>query len=260
VAGRSGPHRSVHHDRHGGRTTDRRDDFAEVYGDWKKSRPAGTPPGPLDADTHAALAGGRDPAALSDDQALALLARRPRAGGADQPGRRDPQDVNGDDITYVVNRNINFTNVCYTGCRFCAFAQRRTDADAYTLSLQQIGDGPRRPGRPARPKYACRAASTRTCPARRISTSPRRSGAAARTCTCTVLADGRWSTGRPARGCRSGVLVRAKEAGLGSIPGTAAEILDDDVRWILTKASCPPTCGSRSSRPRTSWASAARPR
>ncbi len=39
-----------------------------------------------------------------------------------------------------MNRNINFTNVCYTGCRFCAFAQRRTDADAYTLSLEQIGD------------------------------------------------------------------------------------------------------------------------
>src|SRR4029077_4750709 len=40
----------------------------------------------------------------------------------------------------VVTRNINFTNVCYTGCRFCAFAQRRTDADAYTLSLSQVGD------------------------------------------------------------------------------------------------------------------------
>ena len=46
----------------------------------------------------------------------------------------------GDDVTYVVNRNINFTNVCYIGCRFCAFAQRRTDADAYTLSLDQVGD------------------------------------------------------------------------------------------------------------------------
>ena len=46
----------------------------------------------------------------------------------------------GDDVTYVVTRNINFTNVCYTGCRFCAFAQRRTDADAYTLSLEQVAD------------------------------------------------------------------------------------------------------------------------
>ena len=50
------------------------------------------------------------------------------------------RDTVGDDVTYVVTRNINFTNVCYTGCRFCAFAQRRTDADAYTLSLEQVGD------------------------------------------------------------------------------------------------------------------------
>ena len=38
-------------------------------------------------------------------------------------------------------------------------------------------------------------------------------------------------------------LRAAREAGLGSIPGTAAEILDDEVRWILTKASCPPRRG-----------------
>ena len=50
------------------------------------------------------------------------------------------RDAAGDDVTYVVDRNINFTNVCYTGCRFCAFAQRRTDADAYTLSLAQVAD------------------------------------------------------------------------------------------------------------------------
>ena len=50
------------------------------------------------------------------------------------------RDVVGDEVTYVVNRNINFTNVCYTGCRFCAFAQRRTDADAYSLSLDQVAD------------------------------------------------------------------------------------------------------------------------
>ena len=50
------------------------------------------------------------------------------------------RDTVGDDVTYVVNRNINFTNVCYTGCRFCAFAQRRTDADAFTLSLDEVGD------------------------------------------------------------------------------------------------------------------------
>ncbi|CAG1005502.1 partial FO synthase, partial [Myxococcaceae bacterium] len=35
----------------------------------------------------------------------------------------------GDDVTFVVNRNINFTNVCYVGCSFCGFARHREDAD-----------------------------------------------------------------------------------------------------------------------------------
>ena len=43
-------------------------------------------------------------------------------------------------MTYVVNRNINFTNVCYTGCRFCAFAQREIDPESYTLSLDEVAD------------------------------------------------------------------------------------------------------------------------
>src|SRR5439155_22964367 len=46
----------------------------------------------------------------------------------------------GDQVTYVVNRNINFTNVCYTRCRFCAFAQREIDAESYTLSLDEVAD------------------------------------------------------------------------------------------------------------------------
>ena len=50
------------------------------------------------------------------------------------------RDAVGDDVTYVVNRNINFTNICYTGCRFCAFAQRKGDADAFTLSTEEVAD------------------------------------------------------------------------------------------------------------------------
>src|SRR6266702_3187221 len=137
-----------------GRTHDRREDFAEVYGDWNEiaersgfparaqaARPAGREAAPAilrPSETAAALRQAeRDPAALTDDQALTLLAAdgpdlEALAGIADALRR----EVNGDDVTYVVTRNINFTNVCYTGCRFCAFAQRRTDADAYTLSLQ----------------------------------------------------------------------------------------------------------------------------
>ena len=90
----------------------------------------------------------RDPAGLTDERRLALLhadgAELERAAALADDLRRDAV---GDDVTYVVNRNINFTNVCYTGCRFCAFAQRRTDADAYTLSLDRSATAPRRRGR-----------------------------------------------------------------------------------------------------------------
>src|SRR5262249_24717451 len=128
-----------------GRTHDRREDFAEVYGDWAQTAertgrhaPA-QPPGPGRQEAPAVPRPGevaaalrqaeRDPAALTDEAAIALF-------GADGPdlealaGIADAlrREVMGDDVTYVVTRNINFTNVCYTGCRFCAFAQRRTDA------------------------------------------------------------------------------------------------------------------------------------
>jgi FO synthase len=123
-----------------GRTADRRTDFDSVYGDWatvaEDARRTGAPQR-FDPDVAGALrAAERDPAGLSDAQALSLL----YADGAELDAVAAladalRADVNGGDVTYVVNRNINFTNVCYTGCRFCAFAQRRTDADAYTLSL-----------------------------------------------------------------------------------------------------------------------------
>ena len=150
------------------------------------------------------------------------------------------RDVMGDDVTYVVNRNINFTNVCYTGCRFCAFAQRRTDADAYTLSLQQIGDraqeaweagatevcmqGGIHPDLPGTAYFDIAAEVKRRCPGMHVHAfSP------------MEVVNGASRTGLPIREW----LIRAREAGLGSIPGTAAEILDDDVRWILTKGKLP---------------------
>ena len=183
----------------------------------------------------------RDPAALTDDQAVALLAADgddldALAGIAD--GLR--REVNGDAVTFVVTRNINFTNVCYTGCRFCAFAPRRTDADAYTLSLDQIGE---------RAEEAWAAGATEVCMQGGIH--PDLPGTAyfdiaaevkRRTPDMHVHAfspmevmNGVARTGLPLREW----LVRAREAGVGSLPGTAAEILDDDVRWVLTKGKLP---------------------
>jgi len=44
----------------------------------------------------------------------------------------------GDAITYVVNRNINFTNVCFVGCSFCGFGRGPGAADAYSLSFEEV--------------------------------------------------------------------------------------------------------------------------
>jgi FO synthase len=231
-----------------GRTTDRRDDFAEVYGDWEeiRSRLASEPqpaPGPrIDADVKDALRQAeRAPAGLSDAQALALLAADgPALEALTALADAIRRDVNGDDITYVVNRNINFTNVCYTGCRFCAFAQRRSDADAYTLSLEQIGD---------RAQEAWEAGATEVCMQGGIhpdlpgtayfdiaaEVKRRTPGMHVHAFSPMEVVNGASRTGLPIREW----LTRAKEAGLDSVPGTAAEILDDDVRWILTKGKLP---------------------
>ena len=127
-----------------GRRTETRSDFDAAYGDWDVLREDvahRSAPERVEGDVKAALAAAeRDPAGLSDAQALTLMtATGPAldALAALADGLR--KATVGDDVTYVVNRNINFTNVCYTGCRFCAFAQRRTDADAYSLSMDEVG-------------------------------------------------------------------------------------------------------------------------
>jgi FO synthase len=149
-------------------------------------------------------------------------------------------DAVGDVVTYVVNRNINFTNVCYTGCRFCAFAQRRTDADAYTLSLDEIG---------ARVDAAARVGATEICMQGGIS--PELPATSyfdlARTVkrhqpSMHLHAFSPMEVVNGATRMNLSIedwLVAAKEAGVDSLPGTAAEILDDDVRWVLTKGKLP---------------------
>ena len=81
------------------------------------------------------------PAGCSDDEYLALAtADGPALDAVAALADSLRRDVVGDDVTFVVNRNINFTNICYTGCRFCAFAQRKGDADAYSLSTDEVAD------------------------------------------------------------------------------------------------------------------------
>jgi FO synthase len=233
-----------------GRTGDRRTDFGSVYGDWDEvaTHAVTTAVGPLvgAGDVAAGLRlAADDPAALlrpeHHDKALALLecdgaALDALARIADDLRR----DTVGDDITYVVNRNINFTNVCYVGCRFCAFAQRERDADAYRLSVEQVAD---------RAEEAWRAGATEVCMQGGIDPMMPATGYAdlvraikRRVPEMHVHAFSPMEVVTAAS--KAGVsvrdwLVELREAGLDTIPGTAAEILDDDVRWVLTKGKLP---------------------
>ena len=49
------------------------------------------------------------------------------------------RDLVGNIVSYVVNRNINFTNICFVGCKFCAFSRGPREADTYFHSLEEMG-------------------------------------------------------------------------------------------------------------------------
>jgi FO synthase len=230
-----------------GRRADRRGDFDTVYGDWDAvaSRvSAVAPAGVGDLGKGLRLAAD-DPAALLEPRhesaALALFAADGSA--LDQLCRLADdvrRDVVGDVVTYVVNRNINFTNVCYVGCRFCAFAQRERDADAYRLSVEQVA---------GRAEEAWRDGATEVCMQGGIDPKLPVTAYAdlvravkARVPGMHVHAFSPMEVVTAA--AKAGVSIRdwltqMREAGLDTIPGTAAEILDDDVRWVLTKGKLP---------------------
>jgi FO synthase len=229
-----------------GRSADRRSDFDDVYGDWgdvaeAAGHTAGTSASPGGAFATALRAAERDPAGVTDEQALALITAEDADLDAVCRLADDlRRDTVGDEVTYVVNRNINFTNVCYVGCRFCAFAQRRTDADAFSLSLEQVAD---------RAEEAWQLGATEVCMQGGID--PELPGTAYFDLAAAVkkrvpgmhvhafspmeIVNGASRTGLSIED----FLIKARESGLDTIPGTAAEILDDEVRWVLTKGKLP---------------------
>jgi len=230
-----------------GRLTETRSDIQSAFGDWesireKVSELAARAPERIDTDVLAALrTAERNPGGCSDAEYLALAtADGPALDAIAALADTLRRDVVGDDVTYVINRNINFTNICYTGCRFCAFAQRKGDADAYSLSTGDVAD---------RAWEAHVAGATEVCMQGGIDPELPVTGYAdlvravkARVPSMHVHA---FSPMEIANGVtRAGVSVREwltdlRDAGLGSIPGTAAEILDDEIRWVLTKGKLP---------------------
>jgi FO synthase len=148
------------------------------------------------------------------------------------------KNVSGETIGYVVNRNINYTNICNHGCTFCAFSKGRLGESlrgpAYDLDLDEIA---RRVGE-ARDRGA-----TEVCMQGGIH--PRYTGdtylsilAAAKRAVSDIHVHA-FSPLEVQHGAASlglsiaSYLGRLQDAGLGSLPGTAAEILDDHVRAVL---------------------------
>ncbi len=147
-------------------------------------------------------------------------------------------ETRGDTVTYVVNRNINYTNVCYFRCQFCAFSKGRLSEDLrgtpYDLELSEIA---------RRAEEAWARGATEVCMQGGIH--PAYTGetylAICRAVKAAVpemhvhafspleVTQGAATLGIPVRE----FLVELHRAGLGTLPGTAAEILDDEVRAVI---------------------------
>ncbi len=173
---------------------------------------------------------------LSADDAALLL----RAGDGDLFALLRAADLarewdKGNDVSFVICRNINFTNICYVGCSFCGFSRRRGDPDAYDhgveVLLQKARDAASRgatelciqggihPGKDHTHYREILVALRSGFPQLHIHAfSPEE------------IDFGQRRSGMPLRD----YLQWLMDAGLGSIPGTAAEILDDDVRKIIS--------------------------
>jgi FO synthase len=149
-------------------------------------------------------------------------------------------ELAGDNATFVVNRNINFTNVCVVGCAFCGFGQGRRSPDAHTVTEEDFR---------ARIREALDFGATEICMQGGIHPD------------YTLEDYGRWlriakdeapeihlhayspmevhfmceRSGQPP----AEVFAYLRECGLGSTPGTAAEVLDDGVRQRISPNKLP---------------------
>ena len=189
-----------------------------------------------------AIVKGREGAALDPDELAALFAEaRPEViEDLRQAADELRAEIAGEVATFVVNRNINFTNVCTVGCAFCGFGQTRRSPDAYHLEEDVFAE---------RIREAVEFGATEICMQGGIHPD------------YTLEHYGRWLALAKETAAdihlhayspmevhfmceRSGrepdyVFAYLREQGLGSTPGTAAEVLEDGVRQRISPNKLP---------------------
>ena len=146
----------------------------------------------------------------------------------------------GDAITYVVNRNINFTNVCFVGCSFCGFARGPGAPDAHTLSIEGVVEKARDAWEKGATEVCIQGGLPRDLEGFFYRDMLRAVKRAIPEMHVHAFSPMEISYGVE----KTGIALRdylqmMKEEGLGSIPGTAAEILDDRVRRELSPNKLP---------------------
>ena len=148
----------------------------------------------------------------------------------------------GDTATFVVNRNINFTNICQVGCAFCGFGQGRRSPDAYDVDGGRLRGEGAGGGRLRRDRDLHAGRHPPRVHARGLrALAAAREGGRARTCTCTRTRRWRCTSCASARASspRGRCSSTCVECGLGSTPGTAAEVLHDGVRQRISPNKLP---------------------
>jgi FO synthase len=179
----------------------------------------------------------QDGAALSLEESFALA----HANGDDLVGLLVAAnllraELSGNLVTYVVNRNINFTNVCFVGCKFCAFSRGPRESDAYFLSFDQVAQKAAEAWQLGATEVCIQGGLPHGLPPfyyrdilRAVKNAAPRMHIHA--FSPMEIVYGVELTGMPL----ADYLSMLRDNGLNTLPGTAAEILDDEVRAILSR-------------------------
>jgi 7,8-didemethyl-8-hydroxy-5-deazariboflavin synthase CofH subunit len=146
------------------------------------------------------------------------------------------RELAGNIVTYVVNRNINFTNVCFVGCKFCAFSRGPRESDTYFLSLEQVAQKATEAWKIGATEVCIQGGLPHGLPPyhyRDILRAVKQAvpGMHIHAFSPMEIIYGVELTGLPLED----YLRMLRDNGLDTLPGTAAEILDDDVRFVLSR-------------------------